>query len=207
MRRFIKATLDAENENYRNLIDSLESGMLTLDTNLDEVEASIALINNDPKSIVSGAGESYGSKYEDYDYTLKYIDNKKVGKAGIKVTGKGLYTDSVTVNFDITKADLKSAYAEPAVITKAFKNNELTFKLKIKPELYINGTKLKTSPKEFSYRYYDAEGRESDCVKEGSYTIRITPGSSGSSYTGQAEIPMVVTSKPMIVATPKAMDE
>ncbi|MCR5105219.1 MAG: hypothetical protein K6B68_12350 [Eubacterium sp.] len=69
MRRFIKATLDAENENYRNLIDSLESGMLTLDTNLDEVEASIALINNDPKSIVSGAGESYGSKYEDYDDT------------------------------------------------------------------------------------------------------------------------------------------
>ena len=69
MRRFIKATLDAENENYRNLIDSLESGMLTLDNNLDEVEASIALINNDPKSIVSGAGESYGSKYEDYDDT------------------------------------------------------------------------------------------------------------------------------------------
>ncbi len=69
MRRFIKATLDAENENYRNLIDSLESGIVTLDTNLDEVEASIALINNDPKSIVSGAGESYGSKYEDYDDT------------------------------------------------------------------------------------------------------------------------------------------
>ena len=61
MRDFLQAQLDAENENYRNLIDSLENGVYTLDTNLNEVEASLALINNDPISVVtSGAGNYDG---------------------------------------------------------------------------------------------------------------------------------------------------
>ena len=37
-----------------------------MDTNLDEVEASLALINNDPASVISGAVDNYDEP-EDYD--------------------------------------------------------------------------------------------------------------------------------------------
>lgn len=46
IRSFLAATLEAENENYHNLIDNLENGVYTLDSNLNEVEASIGLINS-----------------------------------------------------------------------------------------------------------------------------------------------------------------
>jgi hypothetical protein len=37
------------------------------------------------------------------DYTLTYVNNKKIGKATIKITGKGNYTGSKTVTFKIVK--------------------------------------------------------------------------------------------------------
>ena len=55
--------LDAENENFRTLIDSLENGVYTLDANLNEVEASIALINNDPQSVIRD--NNFEEEYEE----------------------------------------------------------------------------------------------------------------------------------------------
>ncbi len=77
-REFLQSTLDAENENFRNLVDSLENGVYTLDSNLNEVEASIALINNDPKSVVT-ANESYDDdeEEEDFEYAPKVDKRKK----------------------------------------------------------------------------------------------------------------------------------
>ena len=66
IRDFLQSTLDAENDNFKTLIDSLENGVYTMDTNLDEVEASLALINNDPASVISGAVDNYDEP-EDYD--------------------------------------------------------------------------------------------------------------------------------------------
>ncbi len=45
MKNFLAATLEAENENYKNLCDSLESNLYTLDNNLGEIDTSIDLIN------------------------------------------------------------------------------------------------------------------------------------------------------------------
>lgn len=47
MKDFLAATLEAENENYRNLTESLENNIFTLETNLNEVDESIDLIDND----------------------------------------------------------------------------------------------------------------------------------------------------------------
>lgn len=45
MKSFFAATLEADRENYKNLIDSLENSVYTLDANLNEIDASIGLIN------------------------------------------------------------------------------------------------------------------------------------------------------------------
>lgn len=65
---FMKATLESEKENYRNLIDSLENGLVTLDTNLNEVQTSINLISNNPETAFS---EDYSSS----DYSDDSYDN------------------------------------------------------------------------------------------------------------------------------------
>ena len=63
---FMRATLESEKENYRNLIDSLENGLVTLDTNLNEVQTSINLISNNPETVFA---EDYSSNnYSDDSY-------------------------------------------------------------------------------------------------------------------------------------------
>ena len=44
MRDFFAATLEADRENYKNLVDSLENSVFTLETNMSEVDASIGLL-------------------------------------------------------------------------------------------------------------------------------------------------------------------
>ena len=68
---FLQALLEAENENYKMLIESLESGVLTLDTNLSEVQTSLNLISNDPNSVLydSDFDDDYGSDYGSDDYS------------------------------------------------------------------------------------------------------------------------------------------
>ncbi|MBO5610858.1 MAG: hypothetical protein K5865_06830 [Eubacterium sp.] len=63
---FMKSTLESEKENYRNLIDSLENGLVTLDTNLNEVQTSINLISNNPENVFA---EDYSNgDYDDEPY-------------------------------------------------------------------------------------------------------------------------------------------
>ncbi len=45
MREFFAATLEADRENYKNLCESLENSVFTLDSNVSEIDASIGLIN------------------------------------------------------------------------------------------------------------------------------------------------------------------
>lgn len=63
LKTFLEQTLEAENENYRNLVDSLENNVFTLDTNLNEVEASLSLINS---------GVTPQDDYQDFDPSIGY---------------------------------------------------------------------------------------------------------------------------------------
>lgn len=67
---FLQSTLEAENENYKNLIESLENGVFTLDTNLNEVETSLSLISNDPNSVL------YGDMDDDDDYSAAPVQEE-----------------------------------------------------------------------------------------------------------------------------------
>ena len=68
IKQFMEAQLEAENENYKNLIESLEQGVFTLENNLSEVETSINLINGTPEAALYGDGYAdNGMGYEDDD--------------------------------------------------------------------------------------------------------------------------------------------
>ena len=69
IRDFLKATLEAENENYKNLLDSLENGAYTMETNLNEVEASLALISSDPQSVIHQKSDSFDD-LDDYEESI-----------------------------------------------------------------------------------------------------------------------------------------
>ena len=70
IKNFLQAQLEAENENYKMLIESLEGGGLTLDTNLSEVQTSLNLISNDPNSVLYDS--DYDDDYESDDYSDDY---------------------------------------------------------------------------------------------------------------------------------------
>ena len=50
-----------------------------------------------------------GIKLDDTDYTVTYSNNINIGTAAITITGRGNYTGSVTVNFEIGKVSIASA--------------------------------------------------------------------------------------------------
>ena len=92
IRDFLQSTLDAENDNFKNLIDSLENGVYTMDTNLNEVEASLALINNDPQSVISGAHDYDEDEYEEDEYEDEAVE-APAKKGGLKAFKKKVEED------------------------------------------------------------------------------------------------------------------
>ena len=73
MRDFFAATLEADRENYKNLVDSLENSVFTLETNMSEVDASIGLLTGTapvqpvPEAQPSYAAQKLSSASQDYD--------------------------------------------------------------------------------------------------------------------------------------------
>ena len=64
MRNFFAATLEADRENYKNLIDSLENSVFTLETNMSEVDTSISLLTGvAPIPTVPAAQGGYANNY------------------------------------------------------------------------------------------------------------------------------------------------
>ena len=61
---------------------------------------------------------------KDTDYTVSYKNNKKIGKATITVTGKGKYTGTKSVTFNIVPKKTASLKA----VSKAKKQVKLTWK-------------------------------------------------------------------------------
>lgn len=63
MRDFFAATLEADRENYKNLVDSLENSVFTLETNMSEVDASIGLLTGvQPVQPIQQAQPAYAAQ-------------------------------------------------------------------------------------------------------------------------------------------------
>jgi vacuolar-type H+-ATPase subunit H len=67
MRDFFAATLEADRENYKNLVDSLENSVFTLETNMSEVDASIGLLTGvAPVQPIPEAQPNYAAPQQSY---------------------------------------------------------------------------------------------------------------------------------------------
>ena len=80
MRDFFAATLEADRENYKNLVDSLENSVFTLETNMSEVDASIGLLTGvAPVQPIPEAQPNYASQRltaEAADASMDYLDDE-----------------------------------------------------------------------------------------------------------------------------------
>ena len=80
MRDFFAATLEADRENYKNLVDSLENSVFTLETNMSEVDASIGLLTGvAPVQPIPEAQPNYASQRltaEAADDSMDYLDDE-----------------------------------------------------------------------------------------------------------------------------------
>ncbi len=77
MKEFFAATLEAENENYHNLCDSLENNVYTMESNLSELDASIGLINGTASQQASQPGNQ--APYQAPAYTDDEFDEEEEG--------------------------------------------------------------------------------------------------------------------------------
>lgn len=92
-------------------------------------DASVAAIKTQVytgKAISPAPAVTYGGKKltKNKDYTVSYSSNKAVGKASLKITGKGLYKGTKTVNFNIRPAVVKNV----KVVSTGEKSVKLTWK-------------------------------------------------------------------------------
>lgn len=105
---------------------------------------------------------------ENKDYTVKYLNNKNVGEATIKITGKGSYAGKIsdTRQFQITPIDFshdaRFAVANQTVVENGRAQNPTL-------SLTFNGSKLKKG-KDFTVEYADGQASFS---APGTYTITL----------------------------------
>ncbi|MDO5521850.1 MAG: NEAT domain-containing protein [bacterium] len=117
------------------------------------------------------------------DYTVTYSNNKAVGTATVKITGKGNYTGTKTVTFKIAKRSISSAAAS-SIGTKTYTGSA------IKPgvTLKYNGIKLKNGT-DYTVKY-------SNNKATGKATITIT---GKGNFTGTKKVTFnIVPKKPVI---------
>ena len=106
---------------------------------------------------------------EGTDYTIKYIDNIYPGTATITVTGKGRFTDSTYVTFQIVPIDISTASVSGISLSYGYSGKAYT----PTPAVTVNGVTL-NKDKDYKVEY-------SDNISPGKATVTIT-GIGG--YTG-----------------------
>ncbi len=69
MRSFLAASLEADRENYRNLVETLEDQVFSLENNIADVDSSIGYITGEPVPVQSAksAPVPEEEEYEEYD--------------------------------------------------------------------------------------------------------------------------------------------
>ncbi|SCW43323.1 Glucan-binding domain-containing protein (YG repeat) [Ruminococcaceae bacterium YRB3002] len=111
------------------------------------------------------------------DYTLTYSDNTNVGVATITITGKGNYTGTAEVTFNITPVDLADCTAS-GISAKTYTGNPITPSVKIKYGSYV----LKADT-DYTLSY-------SDNVDVGMATVTAT---GTGNYTGSVSVQFEIT--------------
>lgn len=116
------------------------------------------------------------------DYTVKYADNKNVGKATITISGKGNYQGKITKEFNIVAKDLadEDIIAENLYVN-APKNSKA---VKPAPTVTRNGKKLKANK---DYVVVCPDKTEGAYVMPGTYEVTVQ-AAEGSGYTGSKNI-------------------
>jgi len=131
------------------------------------------------------------------DYSVKYSNNVNAGTATIEINGKGNYTGSRYLTFEILPIDLsenESVYAEDIY---KFTNNGKA--VKITPVLKLGSKKLKLN-KEYKIDT-SYEGSQSSYTAEGKYKLWLT---GMGNYTGSVKADVVMTNKANTVLITKA---
>lgn len=135
------------------------------------------------------------------DYTIKYknntkangltTDTEKKNSPRVIVTGKGNYTDSVTVEFKILPKSLSENDVTADAMYMAYSGKKLT----PAPVVKWNGKKL-SGKTDYTVRELRKDGEVvSECREEGEYTL-VVEGKGN--YSGERSIPLTVTKKTLI---------
>ena len=105
------------------------------------------------------------------DYTISYGKNKSVGKATIKITGKGKYTGSVTKSFTITKRNV-STLTYSKISNKAYTGKQIKPSITVK---YSGKTLKKGTDYTVSYGKNKSTGKATVKITgKGNYTGSVT---------------------------------
>lgn len=142
------------------------------------------------------------------DYTVKYVNNVKVGTAKIMVTGKGSFgrTNNKT-NFEIVPRDIADAVLCSAAKDKG---GEETLILadgsKLAPALYFNNIRLTNK----DYVIKDADGRNIMGRKLGNADNNTTvtiEGKSGGNFTGSRMVTLNIVDKKNLIRFAVTVDK
>lgn len=125
------------------------------------------------------------------DYTIKYKNNKKAGKATIVITGKGNYTSTKEENFNIVPLDL----AKAEVHSFAYAYKEGTIQKGVPSVKYrINGSDVSLKlNKDFIVEY----NSDFDYMTPGGYPVKIKAVETGN-YVGERTVTEYITNKKLI---------
>ena len=132
--------------------------------------------------------------YLNTDYTLKYKNNTKPGTASITIKMKGNYSGSKDVTFMIDPSELEKDILADSVYA-VYKKNKVQ---KPKPELYINGSKLKYGKNDLTFTYPSEDtafGRA--YMDPGTYKIHIAANNKNV-FKGEMDVDLVITEKPLM---------
>ena len=109
---------------FNVIAHSMNEAVVTGINNVVYTGASIT-----PKPVVKFRGTTLK---EGTDYTVSYSDNKKVGKATVKISGKGNYKDTITKTFQITPAAISKCTITVADATYSTKTGKGVPKVTVK---------------------------------------------------------------------------
>ncbi len=125
-----------------------------------------------PKVIIK---EGDYTLYNGIDYTLKWKNNTKIGKASVTIVGKGNYTGTKTIYFVIKPAkavlsSLKSSKATTGVVTwksmQGVSGYQVYYKTSVKDSYKLAGTSKKTS-----FTISELKSKSTVYVKVRAYTV------------------------------------
>ncbi|MBQ9064947.1 MAG: fibronectin type III domain-containing protein [Blautia sp.] len=142
------------------------------------------------------------------DYTVTFSNNRSVGTAKAKITGKGRYTGTKTVYFKIVRKNTASGSSSSGTSSTSVKGK--TFKVSLSTNSYVyNGqyrkpsVKVTLGSKTITARYYTV--KYSDNRSVGTATVTVTGKGDYSGCKGTAKF--TITLKKPVISSVKSTTE